>query len=284
MPSQSILIRKIKYNKSPKYRFLHSLKAHEQLPSKLNHDARLVLKDNGDIYLCYPVHAAVNDDNQVIDQFTVRNQVISLDPGVRTFMTGFEASGMVYEWGKQDIQRIIRLCKHMDNLNSRCYTKSLSHSKRYRLKKVLKRCRLKIRRTVDDMHNKMIKWLCTTFKVILLPKFNVSYMVNKKTRNISSKTARSMLTWSHYRFRSKLLLKAKQYKDCNVVICDEQFTSKTCSKCGELNQKLKGQKIFHCDNCHVILDRDVNGAINILFRYLTLSQASLSVLVQSKGV
>ena len=64
--------------------------------------------------------------------------------------------------------------------------------------------------------------------------------------------------------------------------CDEQFTSKTCSKCGELNQKLKGQKVFYCDNCHTILDRDVNGAINILFRYLTLSQASLSVLVQSK--
>jgi hypothetical protein len=57
MPSQSILIRKIKYNKSPKYRFLRSLKAHEQLPHKLDHDSRLVLKDNGDMYLCYPVHA-----------------------------------------------------------------------------------------------------------------------------------------------------------------------------------------------------------------------------------
>jgi len=35
--------------------------------------------------------------------------VISLDPGVRTFMTGYDPSGMAVEWGKNNIGRIYRL-------------------------------------------------------------------------------------------------------------------------------------------------------------------------------
>ncbi len=32
--------------------------------------------------------------------------VLSLDPGVRTFMTGYDPLGRVWEWGNQDMQRI----------------------------------------------------------------------------------------------------------------------------------------------------------------------------------
>ena len=99
-------------------------------------------------------------------------------------------------------------------------------------------------------------------------------MVNRATRRISSNTARSMMTWSHYRFRTRLLDKTREFPSCKVIICDEAFTSKTCSECGCLNDKLGSSKTFRCNTCGQESDRDFNAARNILLRYLTLYQSS----------
>ena len=45
--------------------------------------------------------------------------MISLDPGVRTFMTGYDPSGIAVEWGKKDIGRVYRLCHAYDKLQSK---------------------------------------------------------------------------------------------------------------------------------------------------------------------
>ncbi|MDT9201563.1 MAG: transposase, partial [Limnospira sp. PMC 1042.18] len=46
---------------------------------------------------------------------TEANGVIALDPGVRTFITGFDGSRFL-EFGSGDIGRITRLCQHLDDL------------------------------------------------------------------------------------------------------------------------------------------------------------------------
>src|SRR5436853_841207 len=60
--------------------------------------------------------------------------IISLDPGVRTFMTGYNPSGETIEWEKGDINRIYRLCLHYDRIqgerDSSIHGKSNKH-KRY---------------------------------------------------------------------------------------------------------------------------------------------------------
>ena len=50
-------------------------------------------------------------------------------------------------------------------------------------------------------------------------------------------------------------------------VLSESFTSKTCTQYGILNEKLKGSKIFECNNCDLSLDRDVNGARNIFLKH-----------------
>ncbi|MDT9180958.1 MAG: transposase, partial [Limnospira sp. PMC 1286.21] len=49
---------------------------------------------------------------------TEANGVIALDPGVRTFITGFDGSRFL-ELGSGDIGGITRLCQHLDDLMSR---------------------------------------------------------------------------------------------------------------------------------------------------------------------
>ena len=48
----------------------------------------------------------------------------------------------------------------------------------------------------------------------------------------------------------------------------QAFTSKTCGKCGHLNNKLGGSRTFNCRACKHTEDRDVHAARNILLRYL----------------
>ena len=104
-------------------------------------------------------------------------------------------------------------------------------------------------------------------QVVLLPEFKTQEMDRRGKRWIRSKT---MLTWSHFRFRQYLLHKVREYPWCRVIICTEEYTSKTCGRCGHVHRKLGGSKVFRCPSCAAELDRDINGARNILLRYLTL--------------
>jgi putative transposase len=128
----------------------------------------------------------------------------------------------------------------------------------------------KIKNKVKEVHCKMSKWLVENYRVILIPKFESSGMTKRTSRKLNSKTARSLLTWSHYRFREMLIAKAELYPWVKVIVCDEAYTSKTCGGCGHIHDKLGGSKVFRCPNCSYVADRDANGARNILLRYLSL--------------
>jgi len=145
-------------------------------------------------------------------------------------MSGYDADGSVLEWGKGDPSRIQRLCTYLDALQSRIDTSP--RARRYRLKKAAARMRERIRSVVDEIHKKCSTWFGRNYRQILIPGFGVANMAPRGKRNISSRTARSMLTWSHFRFRQRLLDKAKQYPWCKVVITEEPYTSKTCTNCG----------------------------------------------------
>ena len=102
-------------------------------------------------------------------------------------------------------------------------------------------------------------------------------MVVKKKRKLRSKTARNMLTWSHYKFKQTLKFHAIK-RDCVVHDVTEEYTSKTCSKCGHVHERLAGNKKFKCPNCGHEIPRDWNGAINIFIKSINdLINASTKV-------
>ena len=108
--------------------------------------------------------------------------------------------------------------------------------------------------------------MCQNFTSILLPVFETQNMVKRAKRKIRSKTARQMITWSHYQFQQRLITKAEEW-GVRVILCDESYTSRTCGACGLLRPKFSS-KTFKCPHCHSVLDRDVNAARNILLRAL----------------
>ncbi|KAK9351256.1 hypothetical protein V1523DRAFT_28847 [Lipomyces doorenjongii] len=258
-------------HRTGKYAFLRHMKCQEKLPEMLPHDSRLVVEcHTGHFYLCVP--GAV----EVVEGPARVPRVVSLDPGVRTFMTGYTPDGAVIELGKGDIRHIHRLCCHLDVLYSRLSMTGLDHWKKWRMRRASAGIRRRIRNLVDDLHKRAAKYLCSSYDLVVLPTFPTQQMVDTERRRIRSKTARAMLTWSHYRFQKRLLDKTREYPLCRVVLVSEAHTTKTCGACGHLND-VGGSKEFRCSHCGLVCDRDINGARNVLLRYCSKAARGESV-------
>jgi putative transposase len=240
----------------PKLTHRLSFTASEPVPSKCGQGTQLV-KCKGRWFAVFPEPVETHDNQS--------DKIIALDPGVRTFLTGFDGSKFL-EFGNGDMGRITRLCQHLDKLMS-CITKSKSKRQRQKMRIAAGRMRTKIQDLVNEAHKQVACYLTENYRIIFLPTFETSQMVQKAKRKIRSKTARAMLTWAHYRF--KLFLKqAAVRRGCIIVDVTEEYTSKTCTRCGHVHTKLGGSKTFTCPSCGHTLPRDFNGAFGILLKAL----------------
>ena len=228
------------------------LKMTEVIPANVR-DSRLV-HDHGRWFLaCSHSKPTMQSDSQ--------GRIVALDPGVRTFLTGYHEHG-VFKFGSSAQTRIFRLCRHADKLIGRIAV--TAKRRKANMGKALDRLTWKIRDLIADMHFKCANWLCRNFDIILLPTFEVSDMVLKSKRKIRSKTVRQMLTLAHYKFEQRIKVKAQEFGRL-VLLVNEAYTSKTASWTGEVKQIGGAKKIT---SAGITLDRDVNGARGIYLRAL----------------
>ena len=188
--------------------------------------------------------------------------VVAIDPGVRTFATYFSTEGYFGKLGKGAFERILRLNLKIDKLISKMSKETNKH-KKSNLKRSIFKIRFKIRNLIDELHWKVIKFLTSRFKVIIFPPFNVSEMVKKSKRKLSKKVVRSMNCFRFYEFKERLKFKCKE-NEITFIESSEAFTSRTNSFTGEFIKNLGSKEKFEFDN--IFVDRDINGARNILIR------------------
>ena len=102
--------------------------------------------------------------------------------------------------------------------------------------------------------NKVISFLP---KRIMLEDLNVSGML--KNKHLSKAIQEQLF----YRTRQLLTEKAK---NCFIevgIVARFYPSSKMCSRCGYIKRDLKSDRIFVCDNCGLVIDRDYNASLNI---------------------
>ena len=99
------------------------------------------------------------------------------------------------------------------------------------------------------------------YKVVLLPIFETQ----KMKPNLGRGTNRVMDIYSHYKFQQKMIYQGKKY-GCDVKIVDEHYTTKTCGNCGCMNHFVGNSNVFWCPYCKIELERDFQGARNILLK------------------
>src|SRR4051812_3091305 len=119
----------------------------------------------------------------------------------------------------------------------------------------------RIVRLRNEIHHKAITFFVREFDAIIIPPFEVSSVVYRKTQKITRQTVRIMLGWAHFCFRQHLMSKAEE-AGVHVIIQNKAYTSKTCSWCGNM-QAIGGSETYNCHSCKVKMDRDENGARGI---------------------
>lgn len=262
-PTQSCFIPKSAINTTGIYHtILGAIRFTQELPNNPK-DSRLIWRA-GRLYLKIPfsnMPAVPYGENQA-------RRVCSIDPGIRNFATFFSDS-ICGHIGQNDFGRIQRLATHADKLVSRM--SKAGKQKKRKMKLALHRIGDNIGNLVEELHHKTALFLVRNFELILLPSFETSDMALKSKRKIRSKTVRNMMTFSHYKFKQFLKHKAFEYGKKVVDVC-EAYTSKTHPVTGEILSIGGAKTIKLSDNTRI--DRDFNGARNILLRALVDSPVS----------
>lgn len=236
-------------------KLLGTMKYAEELPD-IAFDCRLV-SEYGKWFVVVPVE-------QPIEILKTKEPIVSLDPGVRTFMTYYSLNeaGLI---GNKAWERILCLGVRADSLCKRIASKSIRARKRQNLRRALKRLRYRIACLQQELHAKTATMLCKHYKLIVIPQFSAGQMNCRTVRRLRSKTVRSMMSLAHSKFRTLLLGTAKKYGSL-VCLVNEAYTSKTCGSCGRIHETLGSSEHFKCPECGASLHRDVNGARNIMLR------------------
>ena len=204
-----------------------------------------------EFYLYYP-------QKVIIDQYkSNKKNTISLDPGIRKFLVGFTND------------KTIKFCTNLKNKIGKSLNKIRKAKNKKTYRKVEKHYYKKIKNCVDDMHWKTIKYLTNNYSNILIGNMCTKSIVNNKYSNLTAKTKEIAMLMRLGVFKCRL-----QHK-CNInkvgyKEVDEAYTSKTCTKCGYINITLGGNEIFTCTKCKYTIDRDINGARNILLRNINI--------------
>ena len=225
-----------------------------------------------------------------------QDETCGVDPGIRAFQTIYSSNGC-YQIGRNLSKlssAVENITKAHDVINKIRQTKSFdsqiykSDNKRFslnspasqhnqiildkqtrsslvrKLKKYLIRNRSKLQNKVKELHYKTANFICSKFKTIFVGDMSTKSIV-KKNNVLNAKTKRMCYALSHYKFRYILINTAEKFNS-QIKIVDESYTSKTCGGCGELNQ-IGGAEIYKCSQCNFQLNRDLNGARNILLKH-----------------
>ena len=109
-----------------------------------------------------------------------------------------------------------------------------------------------------DAINKATTMLARNYSVVCVEDLNVAGMVKNHS------LARSLSDAALGEFRRQLEYKAARSGAVLRVVDRWYRSSKTCSQCGSVKAKLSlAERTYKCDSCGLVLDRDLNAAINI---------------------
>jgi IS605 OrfB family transposase len=109
----------------------------------------------------------------------------------------------------------------------------------------------------DGLH-KLTTRLAAEFGTVVIDDLHVAGMMKNR------RLARHVADASFGEFRRQVEYKAA-WRGGRVIVADRWFaSSKTCSGCGAVKAKLPlSERTYACDSCGLVLDRDVNAALNL---------------------
>lgn len=248
----------------------------EKVPNEAIGKSCIITFDKGRWFIQVQQHIELQTESQG------EVKCVGVDPGVRTFATCFSQDDALVVGDNFAKDKLFPLMKRVDTLISQrqkvlntqegiafSEMPQWARDRVIHFDREINRLKCKKDDLILDLHNRLAHELVTKYDVIFLPSFETKGMVkrkDKKVRTIRRNTCRQMLDLNHYGFKLRLKWYAKKYGR-QVVDCNESYTSKTRTWCGTIDDKLGSSKIIKGHG--FVVDRDINGARNILLKHLT---------------
>ena len=228
----------------------------EELASIKLHDTRIYY-DNKYWFLSVGIEVSLTEDK-------LSDEIIGIDLGIKNHI--ISSNGVVEPNinHSRKIKILERRKKILQRKISRKYELNKQGNKFIKTRNI-KRAENKLRlinRRLTNIRENNLHRICNKVisfypKRIMLEDLNVSGML--KNKHLSKAIQEQLF----YRTRQLLTEKAK---NCfiEVGVVDRFYpSSKRCSHCGYIKRDLKSDRIFVCDNCGLVVDRDYNASLNI---------------------
>jgi len=181
------------------------------------------------------------------------NKSVGIDLGIKDFL-------VLSNGTKTKNHRFLKHYERKLKLNQKHLSRKTKGSIRYEKQRIkVAKIYEKIANSRMDLIHKTTLNLVTQFDTIYLEDLNVKGMMK------NHKLAKAIGDVSWGKFIETLAYKA-EWNDKEIIHIDRFFpSSKTCSKCGWINNSLTlKDRTWKCKGCDEIHDRDFNAAINIL--------------------
>ncbi len=179
--------------------------------------------------------------------------VVGIDLGVKNLAT--LSDGTVIP-NPRHLKRRLKKLKRLQGVVSR---RQKSSKNRKKAAKQLAKLHRQIKHQRHNTLHQVTTRLAKTKSVLVIEDLNVSGML--KNHHL----AQAIGDVGFYEFKRQLLYKAAWY-GARLILADQwEPSSKRCSGCGWLDVELTlADRTFHCAQCGLVLDRDLNAALNLV--------------------
>ncbi len=196
--------------------------------------------------------------------------LLAIDLGIKSLATGVNEQGRIYTIGGfKGHQWYNRQLDKIRSQRDRCQKKS----RRYlHLSEVYQRVSERKRNKQRDCLHKASHLIAYRLveSTVVIGDLSQRQMVTKAHQQKNRYRNRAVFNdWSLYRFVSMLTYKCR-HAGKNLETIGERYTTQECCRCHARQNMPLWKRTYCCGNpdCGLVLDRDVNSAINILQRFL----------------
>ena len=218
----------------------------------------------------------VDDENAPVkSKNKIDNKVLGIDLNNAEIVTSENVRYKQITKSKK-YKKIVKRKKRLQRSLSRKYLVcNPENKKRFKLSKNYRKNKSLIRNLDKRLmymrvnnHNEIItNILLKPPKTIVLEDLYIKEMSNKETRKEMTykekQASKSITEASMRKFRMMLINRAIK-QGVNIVIANQYYpSSKKCSNCGNLKEMKVDKRIYKCKYCGLIIDRDLNAAINL---------------------
>jgi len=190
------------------------------------------------------------------------NRILGIDVGINNYLVDSEGN-------KVEHPKIInKYLRQLKKAQQDLFRKKKGSKNRDRARKSIAKIHEKIENTRIDFLHKLSNSYIRNSKIIVVEDLRLKDMLS------SFYNARNIADASWGKFIQFLTYKAEN-ASCKIIKVNPKNTTKTCSKCGHIQDMPIWKRIYKCNRCSTEIDRDYNSAINILNKFLGSERANV---------